>query len=59
MLMNAHTCRAVAEGDRLLDVREELELVLDVLRREERAVRQLAPTSFARSMILRCPSASK
>ena len=28
----------VAEGDRLLDVREELELVLDVLGREQRAV---------------------
>ena len=39
MLTNAQTLLApVAEGDRLLDVREELELVLDVLGREQRAV---------------------
>ena len=33
---------AVAERHRLLDVREELELVLDVFRREQRAVVELA-----------------
>ena len=33
---------AIAEDDSLLDVREELQLVLDVFRRDQRARRQLA-----------------
>ena len=38
----AHHVAAVAERHRLLDVGEELELVLDVVRREQRAVGELA-----------------
>ena len=38
----AHAVAVGAEHDRFLDVREELELVLDVVRREHRAGRELA-----------------
>ena len=38
----AHHVAPVAEGDRFLDVGEELELVLDVVGREQRAVPELA-----------------
>ncbi len=43
MLMNAQTLsRPIAEGDRFPDVRKKLELVLDVVRREHCAGRQLS-----------------
>ena len=51
MLMNTvDEVAAVAERDGLLDLGIELQPVLDVLRREQRAVVQ-RPTSLARSMM--------
>jgi len=47
----------MAEGDGLADERAVLELVLEELRGEGRAVGE-RPTSLARSMMTRCPRGS-